>query len=129
MEINKSGLIFPDGSTMISSNDTVVALSGSGSGNQISTDASSGDIFDITLTDNVTLENPTNSVNGKSIRWRIQQDGVGGRTVTLDTKFAIPDSASNPLPWSTGINKMDVLAATYHAGRDKWDIVAFVPGY
>lgn len=95
----------------------------------LNTDASAGDIFDVTLTGNVTLANPTNPVDGKTIRWRIRQDGTGSRTVTLGNKFVIPSSASTPLPFSTAANKMDILAATYHAGRDKWDIVAFVYGY
>ncbi|NBU33480.1 hypothetical protein EBZ38_11440 [bacterium] len=95
----------------------------------INTDASSGDIFDITLTGNTTLANPTNPVNGKTLRWRITQDSTGNRTVTLGNKFNIPSSATSPLPWSAAVNKMDILAATYHQGRDKWDIVAFVPGY
>lgn len=95
----------------------------------LNTDASAGDIFDVTLTGNATLANPTNPVNGKTIRWRIRQDATGGRTVTLGNKFAIPSSATSPLPFSTAANKMDILAATYHAGRDKWDVVAFVMGY
>ena len=95
----------------------------------LSTDAASGDIFDITLTDNCTLANPTNPVDGKTLRWRITQDGTGGRSVTLDSAFNLPASATSPLPFSTAANKMDVLAATYHAGRDKWDVVAFVMGY
>jgi hypothetical protein len=49
--------------------------------------------------------------------------------VTLGSKFVIPSSATSPLPFSTAANAMDILAATYHAGRDKWDIIAFVPGY
>lgn len=105
---------------------TVVSLSYSST---INTNASSGNIFDITLTGNATLANPTNPVNGQTIRWRITQDGTGNRAVTLGSKFNIPSSATSPLPWSTAANKMDVLAATYHAGRDKWDVVAFVPGY
>jgi hypothetical protein len=95
----------------------------------VTTDASAGDIFDLTLTGNVTLANPTNPVDGKTIRWRIRQDATGSRTVTLDNKFNIPSSATSPLPFSTAASKTDVLAATYHAGRDKWDIIAFVMGY
>ena len=95
----------------------------------VATDASAGDLFDLTLTGNVTLANPTNPVNGKTLRWRIRQDGTGNRTVTLGNKFQIPSSASTPLPFSTAANAMDILAATYHAGRDKWDVVAMVPGY
>jgi hypothetical protein len=95
----------------------------------LNTDASAGDIFDVTLTGNVTLANPTNPVNGKTVRWRIRQDATGGRTVTLGNKFVIPSSATSPLPWSTAANKTDLLAATYDAGRDKWDVIAFVMGY
>ena len=98
----------------------------------VNTNVSLAQVFDMTLTNNITLANPTpsgNSVNGVTVRWRISQDGTGNRTVTLGNKFNIPSSASSPLPWSTGVNKMDILAATYHAGRDKWDIIAFVPGY
>jgi hypothetical protein len=95
----------------------------------LNTDASTGDIFDVTLTGNTTLANPTNAVNGKTLRWRIRQDATGARTVTLGNKFNIPSSATAPLPFSTAANKMDILAATYDAGRDKWDVVAFVMGY
>lgn len=95
----------------------------------IAVDCSTGEIFDITLTDNILLDNPINAINGKTIRFRITQDATGNRTVTLGSKFNLPSSATSPLPWSSGVNKMDVLAATYHEGRDKWDVVAFVPGY
>ena len=107
-------------------NPTVVALTYAST---LATDAEAGEIFDVTLTGNVTLSNPTNPVSGKTLRWRIKQDGTGSRTVTLGNKFQIPSSATSPLPFSTAANAMDVLAATYHAGRDKWDIIAFVPGY
>jgi hypothetical protein len=105
---------------------TVVALTYAST---LNTDAAAGDIFDVTLTGAATLANPTNPVDGKTLRWRIRQDGTGSRAVTLDNKFNIPSSATSPLPFSTAANKTDVLAATYHAVRDKWDIIAFVPGY
>jgi hypothetical protein len=95
----------------------------------IETNSLSGEIFDITLAGNATLANPTNPVDGKTLRWRIKQDSSGGRAVSLGNKFNLPSSATSPLPWSTTANKMDILAATYHYDRDKWDIIAFVPGY
>jgi hypothetical protein len=95
----------------------------------LATDAETGEIFDVTLTGNVTLSNPTNPVDGKTLRWRITQDANGSRAVTLGDKFVIPSSATSPLPFSTAADTTDVLAATYHAGRDKWDVVAFVMGY
>jgi hypothetical protein len=95
----------------------------------LNTDANAGDIFDVTLTGNATLANPTNPVDGKTLRWRITQDSTGEHEVTLGNKFVIPSSATSPLPFSTEGNLTDILAATYHASRDKWDVVAFVPGY
>jgi hypothetical protein len=81
------------------------------------------------LTGATTLSNPTNAVDGVTVRWRITQDGTGGHTVSLGSEFQIPSSASSPLPWSTAAGATDILAATYHASRVKWDVVAFVPGY
>lgn len=104
---------------------TVVSLSYASS---LATDASAGSIFDVTLTGNVTLSNPTNPTNGQTLRWRIRQDATGGRTVTLGNKFTLPASVTS-LEFSTAANKMDILAATYHASRDKWDVVALVVGY
>lgn len=130
MQINNSGITFPDGSTQTSaggsSGPTVVSLTFA---TTLNTDASAGDIFDITLTDNVTLANPTNPTNGKTLRWRIKQDNTGGRTVALGNKFVIPTSASSPLDFSTSGNAIDLLGATYYSSSDKWHIVAFVPGY
>lgn len=108
-----------------SGNPTVVALSYSST---LATDASAGSIFDVTLTGNVTLSNPTNPTNGQTLRWRVKQDATGGRTVTLGNKFALPASVTT-LEFSTAANKLDILAATYHSGRDKWDVVALVTGY
>jgi hypothetical protein len=112
-----------------------VISNGNVSGN-VPTFVSTGQIFDMTLTGSITLTNPINKLfsvenpaDGVTVRWRITQDGTGGHSVTLGDKFVIPSSATSPLPWSTSPNAMDVLAATYHAGRDKWDVVAFVPGY
>ena len=95
----------------------------------VASDVSTGQIFDITVNGSTTLSNPTNSIDGVTVRWRITQGGSGSNSISLDTKFNIPSSASSPLPWSTGVGVTDILAATYDSGRDKWDVVAFVPGY
>lgn len=114
-------------SSIVGGGPTVVNL-GSVSGT-INTDASSGDIFDLTLTGSGLLSNPTNGVNGQTLRWRISQDNVGNRSLSLGNKFDIPSSATSPLPFSSGSGVMDILGATYHYGRDKWDVIAFVMGY
>ena len=95
----------------------------------VNSNASLAQVFDMTLTGNITLANPTNPIDGVTIRWRLRQDNSGNKGLTLGNKFVIPSTATSPLPVSTSANAMDILAATYHAGRDKWDVVAFVPGY
>jgi hypothetical protein len=106
---------------------TVIEL-GSVSGT-INTPANSGQIFDITLSGSGLLANPTGGTDGQTARWRISQDGAGNRQLSLGNKFKVPSTATSPLPVSTASGAMDILAATYDSGRDKWDVVAFVPGY
>ena len=95
----------------------------------VSTDASAGQIFNVALTSSATLSNPTNPIDGVTLRWRIQQDAYGSHTVTLGDKFQIPTSATSPLPFSTAPYTIDLLAATYNSANDNWDIIAFVMGY
>lgn len=105
---------------------TVVQL-GSVSG-IINTNASLGDIFDLTLAASGTLASPSGGVDGQSLRWRITYGG-SGIPLTLGSNFKIPSTASSPLPFSTGSGVMDILGATYDSNRNKWDVIAFVPGY
>lgn len=120
--VGATGATGPAGSPI----PTIVTLPYSSS---LNTNTTAGDIFDVTLNGNATLENPTNPVNGKTLRWRITQDSTGSRLVTLGSKFVVPSTATSPLVFSTTASTTDLLAATYHAGRDKWDIIAFVKGY
>lgn len=92
-------------------------------------DASAIDILDFVASGNVTLENPTNLTDGQIVFWKSRQDAVGNREVTLDTMFNIPTSATDPLPWSTGVNIMDLLVAQYDSEKNKLEVVVFVPGY
>lgn len=94
----------------------------------INTNATLGDIFDLTLAASGVLANPTNGVDGQSLRWRITYGG-SGIPLTLGSNFKIPSTASSPLPFSTGSGVMDILGATYDSNRNKWDVIAFVPGY
>jgi hypothetical protein len=105
-----------------------VVISVGSVGGSINTDASSGDIFDINLTGSGLLVNPTNGVDGQSVRWRITY-AANSLALSLDTEFNIPSSASSPLPLSTTSGTTDLLAATYDSGRNQWDVIAFVPGY
>jgi len=97
-------------------------------GSFLTTDASLGEIFNITLKSDVTLSNPKNPVDGKKITWKLAQDTTGGHAITLGYKFNIPNSLS-PISFSTVGGKMDILEAIYDASRDTWDITLFEKGY
>lgn len=95
----------------------------------IYTYANSGDVFRVTLTNNVILRNPSNSVDGKALTWWVSQDSTGERTIDLDTHFKIPSSASLPLAWSTNPLSMTMFAARYNAAKTNWYVISLVPGY
>jgi hypothetical protein len=114
-------------SVAIGGASAVVVQLGSISGS-IATDASLGGIFDLTLAGSGLLANPTNGSDGQSLRWRISYAN-SGIPLTLGNNFRIPSSASSPLLFSSSSGTMDILGATYDSSRNKWDIIAFVPGY
>lgn len=92
----------------------------------VTIDASTGSEFDITLTGNLTLGNPTNSVHGQKILFALTQDGTGGRTLTLGSAF---DAGPLTVTLSTAANKVDYLLAKYRSAASKWDVLAFGAGY
>ena len=95
----------------------------------LATDASTGDIFTITLTGDMLIANPTSAVNGQAITWHLRQDGSGNHAITLGNKFNIPSSATSPLAFSTAASEMDMLVVRYDSGVDLFHVVAMVPGY
>lgn len=79
----------PSGAGLIPSanQDTVATLTDQAT---ITTDASLGTIFTVTLGDNRTLGAPTNAVAGMKRIWRFKQDGTGSRTISLNAIFRVP---------------------------------------
>lgn len=94
----------------------------------IATDASRSNHFRVTLGGNRTLGNPTNLTDGQRLLWELTQDGTGGRTLTLGSKFAL-GSAITAITLSTGAGKRDFLGAIYSASADKLYVVSFIGGY
>jgi len=97
------------------------------SGSTVATDASlvqNGGVFTLTAAHDFTLSNPTNPVAGKKLIWRIQQDGVGSRIITLGDKFTVCSEIS-AVVLSTAAGAIDYIGAIYKATTDKWEVVAF----
>lgn len=97
-------------------------------GPTISTDASLGTHFRVTLGGNRTLANPTGAVDGQRITWEIIQDGTGSRTLSYDTKFAFGTDVTSPV-LSTTAGLRDFIGAIYNSTTDKFYVCAFARGF
>lgn len=53
-------------------------------------DASTSNNFQLTLTGNLTLANPTNLTSGMVLNFTLDEDATGGRTITLGTIYKFP---------------------------------------
>jgi hypothetical protein len=107
-------------------NRTVTALT---DGATIAVDASTGNIFTVTLAGNRTLGNPTGSpVNGQLMEVRVRQDATGSRTLAYDTQYRFGTDVASPT-LTTGANKTDFLLFQFHSGDTKWDCIAVSKGY
>lgn len=93
----------------------------------VTVDASLSNLFEVTLGGNRILGNPTGAFDRQLIEIQIEQDGAGGRTLTLDTKYTIP--AGRYFTLSTAPNAVDYIWVVYDLGRDKFDVVAFKKGF
>lgn len=86
-----------------------VALS---DGANITTDASLGNVFTVTLGGNRTLDNPTNLVSGFTYIWVVTQDATGSRTLAYGNAFKWPGGAAPTL--TTAAGSVDVITAIYN---------------
>ncbi len=94
----------------------------------IAVDASLGNRFRVTLGGNRTLGNPSNPSDGQQLIFELIQDATGGRTLSLDTAFALGTDIT-AVTLSIAANKRDFLTAIYNSTSAKWYIVGFVKGY
>lgn len=97
-------------------------------GPTISTDASLGTHFRVTLGGNRTLANPTSASDGQRITWEIIQDGTGSRILSYDTKFTFGTDVTSPV-LSTTAGLRDFITAIYNSSTDKFYVVGFARGY
>jgi hypothetical protein len=94
----------------------------------ITTDASQGFLFTVTLTDNRTLATPTNPTDGQRAIWRFTQDGTGSRTITLDSVFRLGTDIPSIILTTTAA-KTDYMGCIYNSAATKWDVIAFNKGF
>lgn len=92
------------------------------------TDTSAGDLFTLTTTQNFTMANPTNMVNGKLICYKIKQDGTGSRVITWGSAFRGSTDVTLPVLTTTA-NYVDYILFIYDSVVDKWNCLAVSKGY
>lgn len=97
-------------------------------GATISTDASLGTHFRVTLGGNRTLANPSNLSDGQRLTWEIIQDGSGSRTLSYGSLFTFGTDVPSPT-LSTTANKRDFITAIYNSTADKLYVIGFARGF
>ena len=107
-------------------NRTVTALTDAAT---IAIDASTGNIFTVTLAGNRTLGAPTGSpVNGQLMEVRVRQDATGSRTLAYNAIYRFSTDLPSPTLTTTAA-KTDYLLFQYHSSDVKWDLIAINKGF
>ena len=71
-------------------------------------DFDGGNVKQVTLTGNITINNPTNIEAGATYLFILKQDATGSRTVSFGTSYKFPSGTAPTL--STGANAVDILS-------------------
>lgn len=91
----------------------------------ITTDASAGNFFYVTLTDNRTLDLPSGGTAGQVAIWSFTQDATGNRTITLGAGWS---DGSLTVTLSTTAEATDYMTAIC-ANSSEWHVIQFTTGY
>jgi len=110
--MNLSGSLTIDGSIRTGA----VTLSNS---TTINTNANLAELFTVNLSGAHIMAAPTNGVEGKKILYKLNQDSVGGRTVTWNSVFDFSAIGGAPT-LSVGPNLTDYVGFIYNATIPKW---------
>ena len=93
----------------------------------VAIDASLGNRFTLTATENFTLSNPTNGIAGQQITVRVTQDATGSRVMTLGSNYRLGIDIDSVV-LSVTANKIDYIGLMCRDGT-LWDVVSFVRGF
>lgn len=92
----------------------------------ITSDASIGNHFYVTLTGSHTIGNPIGAAPGQRILYEFIQDSTGSRVLTLGSKF---NKGAFTITLTTTVNKRDFLEVVYSDVDDIFYIINFVKEY
>lgn len=89
----------------------------------VATDAKKSSAFWFAIYGDVTLDNPTNGIEGQAVTWRVQQDMTGGHALAFGDKFETVNGGLLPVI-SQASGAYTYLTARYNAQRGKWQLVS-----
>lgn len=96
-------------------------------GTLIPIDASTGNVFPVTLTSSAgVLGNPTNPTAWQEIIVPVTQDSTGSRTLAYGTAFKFTTALPSPTLTTTA-GATDLLKFIYNPNESKWILIAFLP--
>ena len=84
--------------------------------------AALADHFNLTMTGNCTLGNPSNPTDGQVISFRIKQGVAVHTSVAFGTAYSL--GSLGPVILTTGINSLDIIRFEYAAAISKWCLVS-----
>ena len=80
--------------------------------------ANDSNTFYLLLTANITMNNPSNPVDGQTLRIAIEQDGTGGRTISWGSAYAWGSAVAPVI--SPAANAVDYISLEYVGAISKW---------
>jgi hypothetical protein len=89
------------------------------SGASITVDCALSNVFETTLTANITTLTLSNPHDGQTINWFITQDGTGSRTMTWGASVKFPGGSVNGA-LSTTASAVDLVVLTYRTTTGFW---------
>lgn len=84
----------------------------------VTPDANDSNTFYLSLTQNITMNNPVNPVDGQTLRMVIAQDATGGRTISWGSAYAWGSGVAPVV--SAAANAVDYISMEYSSAISKW---------
>lgn len=91
-------------------------------------DASLGQQFYVEITDDRTLDKPTNAENGQLLLFIIKQDSTGGHVLSLHADYRFGEDIEE-LDLPTDADKISYIGVRYNQPDDKFDVISLSRGY
>lgn len=85
-------------------------------------DCTNSNVHRLVLTENITMNAPTNPLSGQVINLILKQDGTGGHTVTWNAAYKFPGGTDPTITAAAG--SVDVVTMQYDATDSVWYCVA-----